>query len=95
MDGLDLDFFSRFNLMRRDAAPENEAEKQAKQTIVAKVKECQAGLPILYFGLRWAGTFVGSRIWGFACTPATLEVLFWLKFMAGAKTELPNGQQRV
>ncbi|CAJ1366067.1 unnamed protein product [Effrenium voratum] len=41
VDGLDLDFFSRFNLMRRDAAPENEAEKQAKQTIVAKVKECQ------------------------------------------------------
>lgn len=29
VDGLDLDFQHRFNLMRRDASPENEEENKA------------------------------------------------------------------
>ncbi|CAK9035909.1 unnamed protein product [Durusdinium trenchii] len=41
VDGLDLDFQHRFNLMRRDASPENEEENKAKKRIVEAVKECQ------------------------------------------------------
>jgi len=40
VDRLDL-YHHRFNLMRRDAAPENEEETKAKQLILDAVQECQ------------------------------------------------------
>ncbi|CAE7455538.1 Dagla [Symbiodinium sp. CCMP2456] len=41
VDGLEMDFLHRFILMRRDPNPENEAEKQALQKVVGKVRDCR------------------------------------------------------
>ena len=41
VDGLDLDFYHRFVLIRRDASPENDEETQAKKKIVDAVQDCQ------------------------------------------------------